>query len=683
MNFKDSQRQVPVPGKRTPARPAWSTRFGIKLLPALLGLVLLASAIPAPVRTLASDGAEIPNQSERDDAGLLQGVANSPQGQYSRPVPVRLSPSLVLQTLEAEPSFKVSRNPTDGATGLMMGVNRVFDPGAGNVPAELGSFGARLTYPNASFNPASPAGTRCVNILNLRSPNFPQDNGGSINNSLGIATFSRANSAGVTLPANLGHALTRLTGSTNQECPVNFELTSLGDVAGNQIAVPTSLTQVLRRGDARADGFVDVADALFTAQHQRGLRDACDTQISTTCLHMINSASVRQDGAIDQVTIADARFIAENLVGLRDGSFNPGPPKVDISLVPTQTSVRVGAQFSADVEVYAGTANRVDAAQVYLDFNPSRLRVVSMTGGSSLSDQFQSTFDNTLGRIAYAAGRGIGTSNGSVASPFTLVTVHFQAVTPSGPGGTDVGFAPQTSPRQTKSIFSAGQLNNGQLLPANIVVTQGEGSITLLSDTFDRPNSQMVGSGWVELESSGATVAIAGNKLFFAGTSDNSRRPLVRRNFTPVDSGILHWSFDFDWTRNSSDPNHELWMQLGDSALMVDPSSGSNQFNGVGVNLRWGGFGDVDQRLVARQAASMGGPTPLTIISGPTHVSVTVSLATRTYSVTIDGVVVGSGLSFDNPGTVSKLDTVRFWTNNMNESNFSGRTFDNVIITAE
>jgi hypothetical protein len=193
----------------------------------------------------------------------------------------------------------------------------------------------------------------------------------------------------------------------------------------------------------------------------------------------------------------------------------------------------------------------------------------------------------------------------------------------------------------------------------------------------------MVGSGWVELESSGATVAIAGNKLFFAGTSDNSRRPLVRRNFTPVDSGILHWSFDFDWTRNSSDPNHELWMQLGDSALMVDPSSGSNQFNGVGVNLRWGGFGDVDQRLVARQAASMGGPTPLTIISGPTHVSVTVSLATRTYSVTIDGVVVGSGLSFDNPGTVSKLDTVRFWTNNMNESNFSGRTFDNVIITAE
>jgi hypothetical protein len=103
----------------------------------------------------------------------------------------------------------------------------------------------------------------------------------------------------------------------------------------------------------------------------------------------------------------------------------------------------------------------------------------------------------------------------------------------------------------------------------------------------------------------------------------------------------------------------------------------------VGVNLRWGGFGDVDQSLVARQDATRGGPTPLTVISGPTHVSVNVNLATRTYSVTIDGVVVGSALNFDNLGTVSRLDTVRFLTNNLDEANFSGRTFDNVIVSAE
>jgi len=704
LNLIDSLRQIPIPGKKTPARSVRSARFGISLLPAMLGLVLLASAISTPVRTLASAAVELPNQSDRVDAGRLMGAANSPYGQYSQPVPVRSIPlgaemsdgfsgnpsvaalghrSPLLATLEAEPTFTVGQNPTDGATGLIMAVTRVFDPFTGDVPVELESFGARLTYPNASANPAFPAGTRCVNILNLRNPNFPLDNGGSIDNSLGIATFNRSNSAGVTPPVNLGHALTRLTGSTNQECPVNFELTSLSEVDGNQIAAPAGLTQVLRRGDARADGFVDVADALFVAQQRMGLRNACNTQVSTTCLHSINSASVRHDGAFDQVTIADARFIAENLVGLRDGSYNLGPPKVDIALIPAQSRVRVGAQFNTNVEVYSGSAHRVDAAQVYLDFNPSRLRVVALTGGTTLPDQFQSTFDNTLGRIAYAAGRGIGPSNGSVATPFTLVTVHFQAAAPSGEAGTDIVFSPPAPPRQTKSIFGAGHENTGQLFRSNIIVTPGEGTIILLNDSFDRPNSQMVGSGWVELESSGATVSIAGNKLFFDDTSDVPHRPLVRRSFTPVDSGILQWDFDFDWTRTSGDSNHELWMQLGDSTLMVNSPSGSTQFNGVGVNLRWGGFGDADQNLVARQDATMGGPTPLTIISGPTHVSVTADLATRTYSVTIDGVVVGSRLNFDNLGTVSKLDTVRFLTNNLNESNFSGRTFDNVIISAE
>jgi hypothetical protein len=650
LNFKDSLRQLPFPGNKTPGRSVWSARFGISLLPAMLGLVLLASAISAPVRTLASTALELPNQSDQ---------------------------------LEAETTFTVRQSSADGATGLTMGVTRAFDPVTGNVPVELESFRARLTYPNASANPSSPAGTRCVNILNLRSPNFPSANGGSIDNSLGIATFNRSNSAGVTPPVNLGQALTRLNGSINQECPVNFELTSLGDADGNQITASADLTQVLRRGDARADGFVGVADALFVAQHQMRLRNACNNQISSACLHLINSASVQHDGTFDRVTIGDARFIAENLVGLRDGSYNLGPPKVDIALMPDQSSVRVGAQFSANVEVYAGSAHRVDAAQVYLDFNPSRLRVVALNGGTALPDQIQSTFDNALGRIAYAAGRGIGFSNSSVTSPFTLMTVHFQAVAPSGEAGTDIVFSPLAPPRQTKSIFGAGLDQTGQLFPSNIVVTPGEGTITLLSDTFDRPNSQMVGSGWFELESSEATVSIAANKLFFAVTSDDSRRPLVRRSFTPVDSGILQWDFDFDWTRNSSDSNHELWMQLGDSALMVDPSSGSNQFNGVGVNLRWGGFGDVDQSLVARQDATRGGPTPLTVISGPTHVSVNVNLATRTYSVTIDGVVVGSALNFDNLGTVSRLDTVRFLTNNLDEANFSGRTFDNVIVSAE
>jgi hypothetical protein len=122
-------------------------------------------------------------------------------------------------------------------------------------------------------------------------------------------------------------------------------------------------------------------------------------------------------------------------------------------------------------------------------------------------------------------------------------------------------------------------------------------------------------------------------------------------------------------------------MQLGDSTLMVNPSDSATQSTGVGVNLRWGSFNNVDQSLVARQDATKGGPTALTVISGPAHLLVTADLVTRTYSVSIDGILVGSGLSFDQLGTVSTLDSVRFFTNKLNEQNFSGRTIDNVMVS--
>jgi hypothetical protein len=121
-------------------------------------------------------------------------------------------------------------------------------------------------------------------------------------------------------------------------------------------------------------------------------------------------------------------------------------------------------------------------------------------------------------------------------------------------------------------------------------------------------------------------------------------------------------------------------MQLGDSSHMLNPTDDRDQFTGVGVNLRWGSFHDTDQSLVARQDESRGGPTALSTISGPAQVSVTVDLDDQTYSVAIDGTEVGSGLAFDNFNTVTRLDTVRFYSNKMSEQSFSGRTFDNVEV---
>jgi hypothetical protein len=234
---------------------------------------------------------------------------------------------------------------------------------------------------------------------------------------------------------------------------------------------------------------------------------------------------------------------------------------------------------------------------------------------------------------------------------------------------------------------------DSNIAPVTVTVT-GEGTAAiLLSDTFDRPDNPVVGAGWTEVEQPllGATVSVASNRLVFGNASNRALRPLVSRGFDPVGTGTLRWDFDFDWVRTAFDAGYEVWMQLGDSAGMADPpSSIGTQFTGVGVDLRWGNFaGSGHQSLVARQNGGGASVTPLAVISGPAHLSVSVDLDLEPpkYSVTIatdtGGTVTVNGLAFDDARTVSKLDTVRFFTNNLDEASFSGRAFDNVTIAID
>ena len=207
--------------------------------------------------------------------------------------------------LRADPSFALLQNSLDGATGLKIDITRVYDPSTGDDEAiPLGAFQAQLTY----------VGT-CINLLDVRELDFTLT-AANIDNNTGLAAFNGVDSLGVPWPADLGHALTRLVGSNQISCQVTMEITFLTDGGGNTIgAVPPGLSHTLLRGDARADGAVNIADALFIAQHLVGLRPACSDVVDSTCLHSVNAASVRQDGAFDQKTIADALFIAQYLVG--------------------------------------------------------------------------------------------------------------------------------------------------------------------------------------------------------------------------------------------------------------------------------------------------------------------------------------------------------------------------------
>jgi hypothetical protein len=215
-------------------------------------------------------------------------------------------------------------------------------------------------------------------------------------------------------------------------------------------------------------------------------------------------------------------------------------------------------------------------------------------------------------------------------------------------------------------------VNDGKAnsVPDTVSIIASEGDLDLLSDSFDRPGSPVVGEGWVESEAAGATVSISANRLFFADSSDIVRRALVYRSFAPISGGTLRWGFDFDWARTGSEGTYGVHMQLGDIGQMSD----SGQDDGIGVNLIWTSIDGAHQSL----GYIVGGfLTPLAVLSGSAAISVDVDLDARAYSVAVDGGVVQNVIPFD--ANVS-LNTVRFLTDNLNERNFSGRAIDNVVI---
>ena len=209
------------------------------------------------------------------------------------------------------PSSTLHQDPEDGATGVKASVVRVVDPVSGNAVAlPLTSFRADVSYEST-----------CVNILDIRELGFPMAASG-IDNSSGLATFNGFDPEGQPAPIDTGHALTRLVGSSQLPCNITLKMVDITDPGGNSLAVePADSVQTVLRGDARADGLVSIADALFIAQYLVGKLPACTETGALNCLHSVNAASVQHDGAFDQKTIADAMVIAQYLAGIRDETF--------------------------------------------------------------------------------------------------------------------------------------------------------------------------------------------------------------------------------------------------------------------------------------------------------------------------------------------------------------------------
>jgi hypothetical protein len=206
---------------------------------------------------------------------------------------------------------------------------------------------------------------------------------------------------------------------------------------------------------------------------------------------------------------------------------------------------------------------------------------------------------------------------------------------------------------------------------ATVTIAVGE-EPALFSDSFTRATSPSLGNGWVEVEAAGAAVVLDGTRLHFADTSEAVMRPVARHGFNEVSSGFLQWEFELDWAKTGNDDAYAVHMQLGNGAQM----NSASQSAGVGLDLVWGRIGGVDETLGYRKAGAM---TALRPLSGRAKIRVLVDVGALAYEVYVDDQRVEPKIPLE---TQIAFDTLRLFTDGMDEQAFSGRSFDSITVKA-
>lgn len=115
---------------------------------------------------------------------------------------------------------------------------------------------------------------------------------------------------------------------------------------------------------------------------------------------------------------------------------------VQLRLLPEVSQVVCGQAFDVQVLIEAG-GQPVAAADVFLDFDPTRLQVDDISEGSGLS-LLALQYDNGVGQIALGAGNLGQPATGT----FVLATLHLRAQPCSGPTTADLTFV-FSGPRET------------------------------------------------------------------------------------------------------------------------------------------------------------------------------------------------------------------------------------------
>jgi hypothetical protein len=204
---------------------------------------------------------------------------------------------------------------SDGIVRIDIKISRIINPSTGaDVPAAegIGAFDGTATFDNAG-----------VSVLGMRGVDaFAGGLTSNIRNDIGKVFFNAFQvGANPQPPVTLVQLAPRLIGSSATTYNLQVSFSTIADVTGGEVPQNAPGNLSLKRGDARADGNLNIADPLFIAQYLASLRNlGLD---ATNQVHPVNAASVKLDDTTgDKITITDALLIAQMLANLRDPSFN-------------------------------------------------------------------------------------------------------------------------------------------------------------------------------------------------------------------------------------------------------------------------------------------------------------------------------------------------------------------------
>jgi YVTN family beta-propeller protein len=186
----------------------------------------------------------------------------------------------------------------------------------------ISSYEANITYPTSGEASAIAAG--CI----LKSPftSGPSDCT-ILSGQVHLRATTGVTGSGVVAPVDpLAFVALRLLGSNdpvNGLTSVDLNFISILDDLGKplpQESPPNS--RIFLRGDAQANGFITIGDALFIAQHIVAplFRPAGE---GVGEVNPVNAGSVNHDSPDDVISLADAIRIAQFLVGIRDEFYDP------------------------------------------------------------------------------------------------------------------------------------------------------------------------------------------------------------------------------------------------------------------------------------------------------------------------------------------------------------------------